>query len=57
MKTQNATFQFKKSTIVELNKDTLNTVVGGTLTVGGCFLCIRTSNGAGSIILEDLIQA
>ncbi|WP_156133150.1 hypothetical protein [Lacinutrix sp. Hel_I_90] len=57
MKTQNTRFQFKKSTIVELNKDTLSTVVGGTVTIGGCFLCIRTSNGPGSIILEDLTQA
>jgi len=57
MKTQNVKFQFKKSAIVELNGDQLTSVVGGNGTGGECFLCIRTSNGPGSIIFEQLKQA
>lgn len=56
MKTQNKSFEFKKSSVVELNNTMLLGVVGGTGTVG-CFLCIRTSNGSAGTILEQLKQA
>ena len=57
MKTKKTTFQFKKSGIVELNNQTLNTIVGGTNLRGECFFCINTSNGPGGVILQGLKQA
>ena len=57
MKKQNTLFQFKKSAIVELNRDDLTSVIGGTHVGRECFLCIRTSNGPGGTELEHLIQA
>lgn len=57
MKTQKKLFEFKKNAIVELNDTKLEHVVGGTATVGECFLCIRTSNGPGGTVLEQLKQA
>ena len=57
MKTQNTNrLSYKKTGLIELNKNQLLQVNGGGDTKP-CFLCIRTSNGPGSIILEQLNQA
>ena len=57
MKTQNTNkLQFSKTGLVDLNKSQLLNVNGGGDT-RPCFLCIRTSNGPGGTILEDLLVA
>jgi len=58
MKTQNTKLSFEKRAIVELNNETLKTVIGGTKTyTQGCFLCIRSSNGPSVDVLDQLKQA
>lgn len=55
MKTQNTNkLAFGKSSIIELQNSELAQVNGGTAIGGECFLCIRTSNGPGATVLEDL---
>ena len=57
MKAQNTNkLEFKKIGLISLNTDQLLQVNGGGDTKP-CFLCIRTSNGPGSIVLEQLNQA
>ena len=57
MKTQNTnTLKFNKTELINLNKNQLLSVNGGGDTKP-CFLCIRTSNGPGGTILQDLMVA
>ncbi|WAC01037.1 hypothetical protein N7U66_12715 [Lacinutrix neustonica] len=64
MKTQNkSALEFTKHAISELNQDQISKINGGTLSItpnGGsisCSFCINSSNGAGTVIIRDLLQA
>lgn len=57
MKTQetNGKLEFSTNSVLELNQGQLFKIKGGTgVTTLGCTFCINSSNGAGTMHLNDL---
>ena len=60
MKTFKTELTFENSSSTELNDQKINSIIGGTISIGptkDCTLCINSSNGPGGTVLQQLKQA